>query len=300
MKTILLLGGFGFIGTNILSYIDEHRMPYRVIVMDRVEKHPLGLRFHCVIKAYAGDWADELFIRDIFQSNKLDIVIHSISSTIPSAANSAKYDIESNLLPTVSILDAMRDNGCSKIIFISSGGAVYSESKMLHKEDENVFPKSTYGVTKLSIEKFIFQYANQYTMHPLVLRLSNPYGRYHTSMKQGIINVAITKAKAGEPVQVWGDGNSSKDYIFVDDFCCALFSLMEKNVENEVVNIGSGYTYSINYILSLVKNAYPNFMWTYVNKNTRDTSVVRLNTAKLHSLINIEFNKLEDILPQLL
>lgn len=300
MSTILLLGGYGFIGTNILSYIDEHQLPYEVIVVDRFDQHPLGLRFRCVKNIYARDWADESFIRDIFQSNKIDIVLHSISATIPSAANSAKYDIEANLLPTISILDAMRDSGCSKIVFISSGGAVYSENDTLHNEDENVFPKSTYGVTKLAIEKFIFQYANQYAMQPLVLRLSNPYGRFHTSMKQGIINVAISKAKANEPVQVWGDGNTAKDYIFIEDFCRALFALFEKGVVNEVINIGSGYTYTINQILSLVKSAYPQFTWEYEDRNARDTSIVQLNTDKLKSFVDMEFYRLEDIMPQLL
>ena len=299
-KNILLLGGYGFIGTNILSYIDKKLLPYNVIVVDRNEHHPMNLHFNCIIKSYANDWSNESFIKEVFQSNEIDIVMHSISATIPSLSNSARYDVEANLLPTISVLDAMRENNCRNIVFISSGGAIYSESTMLHSENADVFPKSTYGVTKLAIEKFIFQYAIQYAMRPLILRLSNPYGKYHTSMRQGIINVAMRRAKNNEPIHVWGNGNASKDYIYIEDFCEVLFSLLEKNVYGEVINVGSGHTYTINQILLNIKKYFPNIVWIYDKSNSRDTSTVRLSTEKMNKYIHLNFRRLEDILPELI
>ena len=119
-------------------------------------------------------------------------------------------------------------------------------------------------------------------------------------MKQGIINVALAKAKNNELVHVWGDGNALKDYIYIEDFCHVLFDLLEKNVTNEVFNIGSGYAYTINQILNLIKLSFPDFHWVYEDMNVRDTSVVRLNTNKLKQYMNVDFTKLEDILPKLI
>ena len=138
-KNILLLGGFGFIGTNILKFIDAHyNNIYDVIVFDKFEKHPHEITFDCIKKKYAGDFSDSFLMKSIFENNHIDLIIHSLSSTVPSTSNNAKYDIESNLIPTIDILNLMVAFNVFDIVFISSGGAVYGEStsKIKFKEDE--------------------------------------------------------------------------------------------------------------------------------------------------------------------
>lgn len=293
MQTILLLGGYGFLGTNLMKHVDKEKLPYRFIVFDRYIKHHAGITFNCIEKSYAGDFADSALLESIFNENHIDVVIHSLSSTVPMTSFSARFDIESNLLPTIQLMDLMVKYHVMKIVFFSSGGAVYGESIAghPHKENEAVYPKSSYGVVKLAIEKYMFQYKEVYGIQPLVLRLSNPYGEYHYSEKQGIINIALRAAQAGKSFHVWGDGTATKDYIYVGDVCRIVFELIKKDVYGEVINVASGELLSVNEILSLIKHRYTNFVWEYQPASVSDVSRVELDNNNLMKHINIIFRK---------
>ena len=218
METILILGGFGFIGTNIIKYIDSHYSnTYRIIVFDRVAQHPHGIKFCSVCKTYSGDFSDETSINRIFDENKIDYVIHLISATCPTNSSNPQYDIEANLIPTIKLLQLMVKYSVKHIIFISSGGAIYGDTaeNTCHTENDATFPISSYGIIKLTIEKYIILFSKINNMIPLILRLSNPYGPYHYSDKQGIVNVALRHAINNKPIQIWGDGSAEKDYIYI-------------------------------------------------------------------------------------
>ena len=186
-----------------------------------------------------------------------------------------------------------------KIVFVSSGGAVYGEGSCKHSETEAVYPKSSYGVVKVAIEKCLFQYAFGKEIRPLILRLSNPYGRYHYSKRQGIVNVALEQAKRGEVFVVYGDGSATKDYVFVEDFCKGLFELVKKEVWLQVINFGSGYLYSVNEILYEIKKHYPEFKWRYDQANKNDVSFFALDIKKLRSYLEYHPRRLEDVMADL-
>ena len=178
-KNILILGGFGFIGTNILKFIDTNLANQnQCIVFDRVNQHPYGVDISCVSKVYAGDFSNSQLIEKIFAENAIDIVIHSLSTTIPVESQNARYDVESNLLPTLDVLNCMLKYNVKNIVYISSGGAIYGNNACKHTELDNVSPISSYGVVKLAIEKYILQYTQLFGIQSLILRLSNPYGSY--------------------------------------------------------------------------------------------------------------------------
>lgn len=296
MKRILLLGGYGFIGTNILSYIDQNlKNEYEVVVFDKLPSHYAGLSFDCVKKSYSGDFSDNLLIDNIFNEEKIDVVIHSISTTVPATSFNAKYDVESNLIPTISLLDSMIKHNVYDISYISSGGAIYGNGVNKHKESDDVFPVSSYGVVKLSIEKYLMQYAQLYGLKPLILRLSNPYGKFHYSMKQGVVNVALASAVNNSVFSIWGDGNSSKDYIFIDDFVDIMFLLMKSNINSSVVNVASNQLLSVNQIVKSVKGLIPSFTWEYKDSSVLDVSKFALNNTKLLSLIgDYKFTSFEE------
>ncbi len=284
-KTILLLGGFGFLGTNMLSYIATHQLPYDVIVFDKFDHHPRNIHFDFVKKVYAGDFADEKLLETIFKREQIDYVIHSISTTVASNAQNPKYDILSNIIPTITILDMMVKYNVKDILFISSGGAIYGDSIQAHMENDDQFPKSPYGVHKLTIEKYLFLYASLYGIQPLVLRLSNPYGYYHYSNTQGVINVAMRKAVANEVMQVYGTGEASKDYIWIEDFCEIAYKLIKRGVHTEILNVGAGEILSVNQILKAIKSIIPTFTWEYNPPLQLDIQHVSLNTDKLRTYI---------------
>lgn len=287
MKTILIIGGYGFLGTNILKHIEDNlKEKYRVIVIDRFSENRDGLVLDCVQKSYTGDFSDSDFIERVFSENRIELVIHSLSTTVPALSFNARYDVETNLLPTLELLNCMVRHGVREIVYISSGGAVYGDSRGVpHKESDDVFPISSYGVVKLAIEKYLMQYARQYGLKPLILRLSNPFGPYHHSMQQGICNVAIDTALAGKPLTVWGNGMTRKDYIYVGDFLNILFLLVQKEAYGEVFNVGSGQLASVNEILSIVKKRVPGFVWTYSDSMLNDVSQFELDTSKLKRII---------------
>lgn len=297
MKTVLILGGFGFLGTNVIKMIDDlFAQSYQIVVLDRLLAHPSGEKFNCVKKVYVGDFSDESLLKSIFEKNDIDLVIHSLSTTIPLGTNNARFDIETNLVPTIKLLDCMLEHGVNDIVFISSGGAIYGNSfEGAHKEDENTFPISSYGVVKLTIEKYLMHYAAIYGLRPLVLRLSNPYGPYHYSMKQGLVNVALATALGNEQFIVWGDGTAEKDYIYVRDFVSVMFQLVDKGVHSKVINVGSGQVASVNQILGEIKQMCPTFSWDYMEASKLDVSHFELDTSLLRSYIGTyAFVKLDE------
>ena len=177
MQTVLILGGFGFLGSNIIDYaLNNFAGEYNFIVFDIYDQHPLGKKFTNVAEVYKGDFTNKEDIRTIFEQNNIDYVFHFISTTVPATSNNnIRYDIESNLISTINLLDICRSNKIKGILFISSGGAVYGDSKQyVHKENDNLNPNSSYGIIKLTVEKYLKLYNHLYGLDYLCLRLSNP------------------------------------------------------------------------------------------------------------------------------
>lgn len=301
MKTILLLGGFGFIGTNILKYVDAHpdlQAEYSFIVFDRIGHHPHGIHIDCVKRVYAGDFSDEFFLEQIFSENAIDTVIHSLSSTVPATSSNALYDVESNLVPTLKLLGVMERHGVKDIIYLSSGGAIYGDVlQKVHNEEDAVYPKSSYGVVKLCIEKYLLSYAELYGFHTLILRLSNPFGKYHYNERQGVINIAVRKSLRNEALEVWGSGDGVKDYIYIEDFCFILYSLMQQGIETNVYNVGGGLALSVNEICGYVQEIDPLFECTHVKASMLDVQSFELDITKLRNRIGrLPFRRFEDSL----
>jgi UDP-glucose 4-epimerase len=296
METILILGGFGFLGTNLISYAsDKLTKDYRFIVFDIYNEHPLGIKFTNITKIYKGDFANKEDLKIIFEENHVDYVFHFICTTVPSTSNNnISYDIESNLLPTINLLEICKSYAIKSIVFISSGGAIYGASQYyIHKETDILFPNSSYGIMKLTIEKYLKLYNHLYKLNHLCLRLSNPYGAFHLSKKQGLINIALRKAVNKKEFDVWGDGSNLKDYIYVEDVARIIFTLLKRGVMNQALNIGSNKGHSINEILGSIKNIIPSFKINYSEAKSFDVSRVILNTEAVSEYIDFELTSLD-------
>lgn len=288
--TILLLGGFGFIGANILKYAETLDENYRLIVFDRFPAHLDNIKFSRVDKVYAGDFSDEYLLERIFTENTIDMVLHSLSASVPSSSVDNIFDLKFNVIPTITLLNVMKRHHVKDVVFISSGGAVYGDNNVSgdgHNEKDVLFPKSAYGISKLVIEKYLFLYADLYGFRVLITRLSNPYGPFHYSQKQGVVNIALEKAFRGEQLEIWGDGEGRKDYVYVSDFCKILFLLIERGLSGyDVLNIGSGQLLSVNEIAQTIKERYfDSFQWNYLQTNLLDVKSFKLNLDRLRSAI---------------
>ena len=205
-----------------------------------------------------------------------------MSSTVPTTSSNAIYDVESNLVPTLKLLDLMLKYNVKDIVYLSSGGAIYGDAlKKVHNEEDAVYPKSSYGVVKLAIEKYLLSYSEIHGFNTLILRLSNPFGPFHYNERQGIINVAIRKALRGEKFQIWGTGEGVKDYIYIYDVCRIIICLINKGVRTDVLNVASGHSLSVNEIIKFIKKEIPSFEFENTKESVVDIQSFELDITKL-------------------
>ncbi len=180
-------------------------------------------------------------------------------TTIPiSSSKNIKFDIESNLIPSIKIFEVAVKKGVMKIIFISSGGTIYGnvDNHNSIKEDLKTEPICSYGIVKLAIEKYLKLITNKTDTKSIILRPSNPYGgiSFHSSKLLGLINVSLLKIKSGELLTIWGDGSNVRDYIHINDLVNAIIkSIFIEQDQSYILNIGTGFGRSILEILDLIE-----------------------------------------------
>lgn len=288
-KYILVLGGTGFLGMNVINHHQQELQEFaeRDVVFIVVGKtQALQIRLNCIqVKI---DYRNEQELRNLMESYPIEEVFHFISTSVPATSNAnIKCDVKSNLLSTITLLELMREFDIKKIIYLSSGGTVYGEHhEMKYQEDYLSTPNNSYGVLKLTIENYIKLYQKLFGINYLILRVSNPFGMFHQSKVNGLINIAIRKSMNNEPIQIWGDGTSTKDYIFASDLARVFWQLKNLNCYNDVINIGSGQMYSINDILRYIKMVLPQTKWVYQDEKIFDTRHTDFNIDKLKSKIS--------------
>lgn len=274
-KNIILYGGGGFIGSHIVEYLIERK--FNITVFDRLDnlsKNNLN-PFLDKIEFIPGDFNNIIDIKKSLKGK--DYVIHLVSSTIPADSNVNKiYDIETNLISTLKLLDECVRNNIKKIIFISSGGTVYGRTNNNPITEEHpTDPICSYGIVKLAIEKYLELYRNLYNLNYTVLRLSNPFGEKHTPKKgQGFIETALYKIFKGDVVEIWGNGNTVRDYIYVKDAAKAIYLSLIANTKYNLFNISSGKGYKINDILDIFRNMLKlDFNVSYLPSRNSDVPV---------------------------
>lgn len=246
---VLVLGGGGFIGSHLVEALVAAGS--HVLVLTRPGRQSVQLQ-QGVDYRFA-DFADSVSLAEALVD--VDLVIHLISTTVPSTANlDPVADINGNLLSTVRLLQLMRDQGVSRLVFLSSGGTVYGDTKITPiPEDHERNPVSSYGIVKVAIENFITMFSSQYGLQPLVLRVSNPYGpRQRHLGVQGVIPTFFHRIVAGEEIRIWGDGTSVRDYLYITDLVSFITQAVREGLSG-TYNVGSGQGTSLQEVLSLIQ-----------------------------------------------
>jgi UDP-glucose 4-epimerase len=247
----LILGGNGFIGSHLVDRLlaDGHS----VRVFDKYEERyrkPLpqvDYRF--------GDFGNRGLLAESLQS--VDVVFHLISTSLPKTSNDdPAYDVQSNVIETLFLLEKCLESGVKKVVYISSGGTVYGRPRHLPvPEDSPHEPECSYGITKLTIEKYLALYRQLHGLDYVVVRPSNPYGsRQNPHGIQGAIPVFLGKAAQGEPVEIWGDGGVVRDYLFIDDLVDGICRAAFMATSERIFNIGSGRGVSLNEIVAAIRS----------------------------------------------
>jgi UDP-glucose 4-epimerase len=246
---ILVIGGNGFIGSHLIDHLLKKGHSVRVYDMsyERYRKPLKNVDYRISTLDNIPDLYEALL--------GINIIFHLAASSVPSTSNiDTVTDVSKNLIPTLNIINLSIKLGIKRIIFFSSGGAVYGTPLTTPIcEDHPLKPISSYGIIKATIEYYLYLYQRIYSIKPLILRPSNPYGpRQGHYIAQGVISTFLRQIKTHENITIYGDGNSTKDYIYIDDLIDQCYRLSVSDLDG-TFNLGSGIGTSINQILEIIK-----------------------------------------------
>lgn len=244
-RTVLLLGGTGFIGSNLARELAD--AGHEVLIGAREGDaagtvHALPLEVPDAILAFA-------------RERGVDTVVHLVSTMKPGSSMSDYVDERRHVVtPTIHLAHGLARAGVG-LVFLSSGGTIYGKiAGESAAEDDRCAPISLYGQSKLEIESWLEFLGRTAGLDYLIVRPSNPYGRNQPLRgSQGLIAVAMGKLLDRRPLEVWGDGSSIRDYIYIDDLVLSLRRLIEAGVRGVTLNIGSGEGYSLLAIVSVLR-----------------------------------------------
>jgi UDP-glucose 4-epimerase len=251
----LVLGGKGFIGSHLVDGLLAKG--HQVRVLDRPNVPPLSDSANIGrVEWLDGDFTSETDVRQALEG--CEICYHLVSTTLPKSSNADPlFDVETNIMGTLRLLTHAVKAGVKKIVFSSSGGTVYGIPKAVPVEENHpTDPISSYGITKLAIEKYLHLFLDLHQLDYTILRVSNPYGeRQRTRASQGAIAIFLGKVLRGETVDIWGDGSTVRDYVYIGDVADALMTAANHRGPERVFNIGSGAGLTINQVLDAIEHA---------------------------------------------
>lgn len=252
IEKALILGGGGFVGSHLAESLLAQGV--HVSIFDRPNlKRPTSLSSSSMLRWYEGDFVNHESLAEAIVEGQ--VVFHLVSTTLPKSSNeNPVFDVESNLVGTLRLLDLMRSKRAGKIVFVSSGGTVYGVPKQVPiVESAPTDPVCSYGITKLAIEKYLHLYKVLYGIDYSVIRLANPYGeRQRPELAQGAISVFLDKVRSGRAIEIWGDGSVVRDYIYIRDAVEAITNAAACDSVEGVYNVGSGRGYSLNEIVRAI------------------------------------------------
>jgi UDP-glucose 4-epimerase len=249
MSKILVTGGAGFIGSTLVDKLISEG--HEVVVIDDLSS---GLKAYLnpAAKFYHLDIISPE-VAGMFKAERFDIVYHlAAQMEVLKSMIDPKHDNSVNLLGGFNILENARLNGVKKIIFSSTGGAVYGDATEIPTtETYPTYPISFYGIHKLTFEKYLNCYYKVYGLDYTILRFANVYGpRQFKGGEAGVIAIFIDNAVKGIMSRQNGDGRQTRDFVYVDDVVTALSRAKEITYQGEI-NIGSGIESSL---LDIQKN----------------------------------------------
>ena len=288
MRKILVLGGNGFLGRNLCKYLAD--CGEKVYSFDMSMPEVADNR----IEYIAGDFFDDYTLEETVKG--MDVIYHAICTLNPGNSNEkCILGYERDFVQTAKLCFYLKDTEC-RMIFFSSGGTVYGNQEVQPiTEDAVPVPINHYGNLKLCIENTIRTFNFQMKKNMLIARISNPYGPgqdYHKGV--GFIDAAIKHTIAGETIEIWGDGNVVRDYIYIDDLCRMLYALIEYHGDIEVFNLSSNTGVSQNDIVDILKQIDPAVKVAYKPGRSVDAKKIILDNSRIRSICDFEMVSIEE------
>jgi UDP-glucose 4-epimerase len=253
-QEVLLIGGMGYVGRQLQEPL--RAAGYRIHVIDRkASEQPANEN----IEFHEGLLSDESILRAALP--RCATVFFLASDSVPATtAGSPSREGELNLLPFLKFLDIFKDHRQIHLVYLSSGGTIYGNpEKSPVYESSPVAPISYHGAGKAAIEAFLHASSSQCGNRITIIRPSNLYGPYQPYVPGfGIIRNMMEKLRRDEPVEIWGDGEIIRDYMYIDDFIAACLACMQPDKQQKIYrifNVSSGQSLSINQLCDAIEAA---------------------------------------------
>jgi UDP-glucose 4-epimerase len=250
---VLVTGGAGFIASHITdAYVARG---HDVTVVDNLSS---GLRENVNPKAelIVADLRDPATI-DALRGRGFDIVNHHAAQIdVRFSVADPAADAELNIVATLRLIEAMKNDGVKKIIFASSGGATYGEPLYAPQDEKHpAAPLSPYGCAKLAIDQYLYSYKINHGLESVSLRYGNVYGpRQRKDGEAGVVAIFGGAMLEGETPRINGDGRQTRDYVFVHDVVRANMAASERDLEG-IYNVGTGVETSVNALFDELRRA---------------------------------------------
>lgn len=244
MKTYLVTGGAGFIGSRFVNFILEKYDDIRVVNVDKLTyagnpeniKELIDDERHIFCK---DDICNEQRIKEIFQLYKPDYVVNfAAESHVDRSIGKPEDFIQTDVFGTFILLEASRASKIDKFIQISTDEVYGSTLGDPFRETDPLMPSSPYSASKTAADRLAYSYFKTYDLPVIITRASNNYGSHQYPEK--LIPLFITNAMDDKPMPLYGDGLNVRDWLYVEDHCAAVDFIISKGVDGEVYNVGGG------------------------------------------------------------
>lgn len=294
MSVILITGGAGFIGSNLAHSLLSNGNT--VVAVDNFnnyynpqikEDNIADLRDNDNFHLYQADLADNKLIENIFKQYNFDCVVHLAGSAGVRSSIDVPLDyVDNNIYNTVSLLEWLKRHKTPKIVFASSSSVYGNLNKdSFSEKDEVRYPISPYAASKLSCEHFIYTYAHLYGIKACCLRFFTVYGP--KQRPDLAIHKFIEKINKSEPIQLYGDGTSSRDYTYIDDIVSGILAAVKYDQSlYEIINIGSGRSITLLEMINTIENAlHKKAVIQFVEKQMGDVERTCADISKAETLL---------------
>jgi len=242
---VLVTGGAGFIGSHVVDRLLQDGHAVEVVdnlATGRRERVPARVPLHVC------DLRDER-LGVVLTAARPDVVMHvAAQAAVSRSVADPRFDASVNVLGTINLLEACRRAGVTRVVYTSTGGAGYGDTTVVPTpEDHPLRPTSPYGVSKTTAERYLECWAGLTGGRSLTLRLANIYGpRQDPAGEAGVIAIFTSRLLAGAACVVNGDGEQTRDYVYVGDVADAVARAVASNEATGVVNIGTGVETTVN------------------------------------------------------